>query len=150
MHAFVAAGASFLVAVVWFDLMFDVQTRKHAGDVLPTEVLASIGAYYRRVTTEAKPMGRLVSLVMGLTLLSIIVEIARGADPRWVAWASLAAAAGAIGLAVARTFRNAVRLGRATDSAAIRSRLARAIYTDHLWCLAGMVLVVALQLAAAL
>lgn len=33
MHSFAAAG--FLLAVLWFDLMFDVQTRKHAGGVLP-------------------------------------------------------------------------------------------------------------------
>ena len=28
MPAFVAAGAGFLIAVLWFDLMFDVQTRR--------------------------------------------------------------------------------------------------------------------------
>ena len=31
MHTFVAAGAGFLLAVLWFDLMFDVQTRKHTA-----------------------------------------------------------------------------------------------------------------------
>ena len=46
MHTFVAAGAGFLLAVLWFDLMFDVQTRKHAGNPLPPDVLASISAYY--------------------------------------------------------------------------------------------------------
>jgi hypothetical protein len=46
MHAFAATGAGFLMAVLWFDLMFDVQTRKHTGDTLPTDVLASISAYY--------------------------------------------------------------------------------------------------------
>ena len=40
MRTFAAAGAGFLLAVLWFDLMFDVQTRGHAGDVLPREVLA--------------------------------------------------------------------------------------------------------------
>jgi hypothetical protein len=34
MHIFAAAGAGFLLAVLWFDLMFDVQTRKHTGDLL--------------------------------------------------------------------------------------------------------------------
>lgn len=46
--------------LLWFDLMFDVQTREHSGDVLPPEVLGSISAHYRRVTTEAYPMNRLV------------------------------------------------------------------------------------------
>ena len=40
---------------VWFDLMFDTQTRVYVGD-LPAEVLASISSYYRRVTTEAWPI----------------------------------------------------------------------------------------------
>jgi len=61
--------------VLWFDLMFDVQTRKHEGNVLPPDVLASISAYYRRVTTEAYPMNRLVALVMLLTLAAICAEI---------------------------------------------------------------------------
>jgi hypothetical protein len=52
MHAFAAAGIGFLLAVLWFDLMFDVQTRKYAGDLLPGEVLASISAY----TGASRPM----------------------------------------------------------------------------------------------
>jgi hypothetical protein len=41
MHTFAAAGAGFLLAVLWFDLTFDVQTRKAADGPLPPEVLAS-------------------------------------------------------------------------------------------------------------
>src|SRR5437667_3401644 len=80
-HTFAAAGAGFLLAVLWFDLMFDVQTRKppHSA-VLPPEVLALISAYYRRVTTEAYPMNRLVALVMLLTLAAICAEIAQGSN----------------------------------------------------------------------
>jgi hypothetical protein len=58
MHACAAAGAAFLISVLWFDLMFDVQTQTHDGDTLPAGVLASISAYYRRVTVEAWPMNR--------------------------------------------------------------------------------------------
>jgi hypothetical protein len=35
MRSFAAAGAGLLLAVLWFDLMFDVQTRKAADDALP-------------------------------------------------------------------------------------------------------------------
>jgi hypothetical protein len=150
MHACVATGAGFLIAVLWFDLMFDVQTRKHSGDTLPAEVLASISAYYRRVTIEAWPMNRMIAAVMLLTLLAIIVEIVQNAGHWWVAWISLAAATSAIGLARTRTVPNAMRLGRAADSAEAQSRLARAIYRDHLYCLAAMVVVVGLQLSAEL
>jgi len=89
MNSFAAAGAGFLLAVLWFDLMFDVQTRKHPAGLLPAEVLASISGYYRRVTTEAYPMNRLVALVMLLTLAAICMEIVRGEYAWWIGWGSL-------------------------------------------------------------
>jgi len=144
---FVAAGAGFLCAVLWFDLMFDVQVRGRAEPSVKT--LDAISAYYRRVTTEASPMGRLVSLVMLATLASIAAELVRSGFALWWAWASLAAALSAIGLAVSRTVPNAVRLGRADDPDETRVRLARATYRDHLFCLTAMALVLVLQLAGA-
>ena len=89
MSRFVAAGLSFLLAVLWFDLMFDVQTRGHMGELLPPEVLTSISAYYRRVTTEAHPMNRLVSTVMVLTIVAICAEIREGRTRWWIGWGSL-------------------------------------------------------------
>ena len=150
MHACAAAGAGFLIAVLWFDLMFDVQTRKHSADPLPTEVLSSISAYYRRVTIEAYPMNRLIALVMLLTLLTIVIEISQNADHWWIPWISLAAAASAIGLARVRTVPNAMRLGRAADPPAEQTRLARAIYRDHIYCLAAIFVLLVLQLSAQL
>ena len=82
--AFVTAGAGFLLSVLWFDLMFDVQVLSHAELDLPEERLASIAAYYGRVTTAARPMNRLIAAVMLGTLAAIIVEIVKGAVPRWV------------------------------------------------------------------
>jgi len=150
MHACVASGAAFLICVLWFDLMFDVQTRNHPGSALPTEVLASISSYYRRVTIEAYPMNRLIAVVMVLTVLAIITEIIRNTDHWWIGWISLAAAITAIGLARLRTIPNAARLGRAKGSPEAQTTLARAIYRDHLFCIAGMTIVLALQLSAAL
>jgi len=150
MHAFVAAGASFLLAVLWFDLMFDVQTRRNAEEPLPADVLASISAYYRRVTTDARPMSTLIPLVMLATLIAIVLEIANGDGPGWIAWASLALATSAIGLAMARTVRNARRLGGASDPPAVQTRLARSIYRDHQYCFAAMLLLAGLQLTLAL
>jgi hypothetical protein len=148
MHAVAAAGAAFLVAVLWFDLMFDVQVRAHGGGPLPETVLASIRDYYRRVTTEARPMNRLITAVMLVTLATLVAEVALGHDPWWLTWGSLGAALGGIGLAAARTVRNAVQLGRAEGTGEEQSRLASSIYRDHLGCLVAMVLVVGLQLAA--
>lgn len=148
MHTVIAAGAGFLAAVLWFDLMFDVQARR-AGAV-PAEALASISAYYRRVTTEARPMPQLIAVVMLIVLGASIAEIARGRDAWWVGWPSLAAAGSAIGLALARTVPNAVRLGRAQGPIETQSRLARSILRDHQFCLAAIALVLGLQVIAAL
>jgi hypothetical protein len=150
MNAVAAAGSGFLVAVLWFDLMFDVQTAGHPGVILPNEVLASISAYYRRVTTDASPMSRLIPVMMGLTLLAIIWELFEGAYPWWTGWPCLAVAVSAISLTAARIVRNAVRLGQAGDSLEVQSRLARTIYRDHLLCLVAMTLVTGLQAAARL
>ena len=148
MHSFAAAGAGFLLAVLWFDLMFDVQTRKHPGDPLPPEVLASISAYYRRVTTEAYPMNRLVALVMLLTLTAIVAEIVQGQNPWWIGWGSIALAGSGFVPTMVRTVPNAKRLGTAADSPEEQSRLARAICRDHMFSFARMSAVLVLQLIA--
>jgi hypothetical protein len=149
MEAFVSAGAGFLLAVLWFDLMFDVQTlRQRQGD-LPEGVLSSISGYYRRVTTEARPMNRLVAAAMVATTAAIIVELAGDTVPKWVAWSSLFLAVAPIGLAGARTVPNAVRLGRGTDPVSNQSALARSILRDHLFCLAAIATLLAVQLASA-
>jgi len=148
MHTFAAAGAAFLLAVLWFDLMFDVQTRKRADDPLPAEVLASISAYYRRVTTEAYPMNRLVALVMLLTLAAIVAEIVEGVRPWWIGWVSLALVGSGVVFTLRRTVPNARRLGRAQDTPEMQSTLARAICRDHLFSFARTLLVLGLQLSA--
>ena len=148
MHTFAAAGAAFLLAVLWFDLMFDVQSRKHLGDPLPTEVLASISAYYRRVTTEAYPMNRLVALVMLLTLAAIVAEVVEGVHPWWIGWVSLALVGSGVASTLRRTVPNARRLGGAQDTPEVQSTLARAICRDHLFSFARTLLVLCLQLIA--
>jgi hypothetical protein len=148
MRAAATAGLGFLLAVLWFDLMFDVQVRGHRRAELPAEVRDSIAAYYRRVTTNARPMNRLVAAAMLATLAALVAELARGDVPARVAATSLALAAAAIGLAGARTVRNAVRLGGQGDSAARQSALARAIFREHIVCAIAISTALALQVAA--
>jgi len=113
--AFVTAGAGFLLSVLWFDMMFDVQIAGRTEQGLPGGPLGSIAAYYRRVTTAARPMNRLIAAVMLGTLAAIIVEIVEADSPRWVGWASLVLAAAPILLAGAHTVPSAVRLGARGD-----------------------------------
>jgi hypothetical protein len=145
--AFVTAGAGFLLAVLWFDLMFDVQVLGRGQGELPETVLASIAAYYARVTTAARPMNRLIAAVMLATLVAIALEIAKGSGSDWAAWASLSLVTGAIALAAAHTVPSAVRLGARADGPARQSALARAICRDHLLCAGAIAAVLALQLA---
>jgi hypothetical protein len=147
--AFVTAGAGFLLAVLWFDLMFDVQVAGRRGEALPEEVLDSIGRYYRRVTTSARPMNRLVAMAMLATVAAIVIEISAGDAPAWVGWASLALAVAAIALAGTRTVPAAIRLGARTDTAERQTTLARAILRDHLCCLAAIAALIVVQLAFA-
>ena len=146
-NAFVAAGAGFLLAVLWFDLMFDVQARGPGG---PTEAaVASIAAYYARVTTAARPMNRLIALTMLATLAAIVVQLAKGDDAAWVGWTSLALVAVAVGLAGGHTVPAAVRLGTRRDPLDAQRRLARSILRDHLICITAIARVLVLQLAFA-
>jgi hypothetical protein len=149
--AFVSAGAGFLLAVLWFDLMHDVQVLQgnaRYGD-LPEAVLASIAGYYRRVTTDARPMNRLVATAMLGTLAAIAVQVARGDDPQWTGWAALGLTICAIALAGARTVPNAVRLGTRRDDVAAQTGLARAICRDHLVCLGLIAATLAIELGFA-
>jgi hypothetical protein len=147
--AFVTAGAGFLLAVLWFDLMFDVQVLGHRERELPEQVLGAISAYYRRVTTAARPMNRLIATVMLATLVAIAVQIASGQERTWVALLSLAFALPPIVLAGARIVPRAVRLGARVDPAELQSALARSIFREHVLCATSIAALLTVQLAFA-
>ncbi len=148
MIAFVSAGTGFLLAVLWFDLMFDIQVGVRDRNELSEDVLASVSSYYRRVTTTARPMNLLIAAVMLGTLVAILAEILDGETPSWVAWVSLALATGAIATAALRTVPSAVRLGNRLDSISRQSALARSILHQHLACIAAILTVLILQLTS--
>jgi hypothetical protein len=130
-----AACGGFLLAVLWFDLMFDVQVLGHpvAPAVLPDATLASIAGYYARVTTGAHPMQRLVGLVMVVMVLGSFVG-ACSAPRQLGSWLAFGAAIALVALAATRVLPNAVQLGMASGGAAEQSALARAIFVDHVVC----------------
>ena len=128
------AGAGFLLAVLWMDLMFDTQIRGGHDD----RKLGSISAYYHRVTTTAQPMGSLIAAVMLATLTTLGIEAVRGHTPGWMLIASAVLAGGPVLLALGRTVPTAVRLGQGTANPAQQTRMARTIFVDHIVCLVGM------------
>ena len=117
--------------------------------MLPEPVLVSIATYYRRVTSAARPMNRLVMVAMAGTLAALVTELVRTEGPAWARWLSLPLAVAPMALAGARTVPNAVRLGTRADDPGRQSRLARSILRDHLFCLAAIATLLAVQLAAA-
>jgi len=146
-RAFVVAGAGFLLAVLWFDLMFDVQALRTRRGELSEGARSSIAAYYRRVTTDARPMNRLVAAAMLWTLATVVIGLVRAEDPAWVWWLSLALVVTAVGVAAVRTVPHAVRLGARTDPEAQQDALARSIGRDHLFCFAAIAALLITQLA---
>jgi ER membrane protein SH3 len=135
-----AACSGFLLAILWMDLIFDVQVlqSRSAGAELPEPVLASIANYYHRATTTSRPMSRLIALVMLVLLAALVIRAVKGHDPGWLLAASAALAGVPMALALTRTVPAAVRLGHRADGPAEQTRLARAICRDHLVCFAGM------------
>ena len=135
MQAFATASAGFLLAVLWFDLMHDVLAR---GDVSDTD-LSTIQRYYRRVTTDAFPMNRLVLVAMLCLLASLVAELVGDSVPAWAPTASLALAVPPIVLS-----RRVVRMARSLSTRAE----AKTILRDHVFCFVCMSLVLVLQLAS--
>ncbi len=147
MTALLTLGGGFLLAVVWMDLMFDVQAlRGPRHQPLPEATLASIANYYRRVTTDARPMNLLIGIVMIATVLGTVAALFRSAGPLGWRVVALLLAAVPIALARRRVFPNAVRLGTRNDSPQQQSDLARTIARDHIACFAAMLGFVAIQL----
>jgi hypothetical protein len=149
MGPLLTACSGFLLAVLWMDLIFDVQVLRYrsAGEELPEPVLASIAGYYHRATTTSRPMSRLVAAVMVVLLAALGFQATRGRDPGWLLATSAALAGVPILLALAHTVPSAVRLGHRADGPAEQTRLARAICRDHLVCACGMLAFLVLWLA---
>jgi hypothetical protein len=144
------ACSGFLLAVLWMDVMFDVQVlpHRHAPE-LPEATIASISGYYHRVTTTSRPMSHLVAGVMAILLITLGLRAAGGQDPLWLVVVSVPLAVVPILLALVRTVPNAVRLGRRAGSVDEQTRRARAICGEHLFCIGCLVLFLGLRLGYA-
>ena len=140
-----AACGGFLLAVLWMDLMFDVQVLRHRAAELPESVLSSIAAYYRRVTTTAQPMGSLVAVVMLTAIVTLVLQVVADQGQRWLAVACLLLSSAPIGLALVRIIPNAARLGARSDDVLRQSVLARSICRDHIFCVVCILAFVGLQ-----
>ncbi|OBJ05340.1 hypothetical protein A5659_00690 [Mycobacterium sp. 1165196.3] len=149
MASLLTACSGFLLAVLWMDLIFDVQVLRYrkATTELPEAVLASIAAYYHRATTASRPMSRLIALVMLTLVGTLVLQAARGHDPGWLLVTSAALAGIPTMLALTHTVPDAVQLGHREDSPPEQTRLARSVCRDHLLCAACMLAFLVLWVA---
>jgi hypothetical protein len=146
----ITACSGFLIAVLWIDLIFDVQVLPHRHEVeLPESVLASIAGYYHRATTTSRPMNHLIAGVMVILVATLVLRVVDGRDPTWLVLVAVPLAVGPILLALERTVPNAVRLGRQVGTTAEQTRRARAVCVDHLLCIACQVVFAGVWLASA-
>jgi hypothetical protein len=143
-----AACGGFLLAVLWFDLMFDVQVLGLGeSSPLPEPVLASIATYYHRVTIEAFPMNRLVAAVMLVAVLTSILQLSQRKAPLHFILPTFLLSAAPVALALTRIVPNAMRLATRSDTIEVQSELARSICRDHIASAIAIAIFVALQLA---
>ena len=118
MAPLLTACSGFLLAVLWMDLIFDVQvlptprcgtprtrTRLHRGLLPP-------GDHH---LAADEPADRLVMLIL---LAALGFQAARGHDPGWLLVVSAILAAVPVLLALTHTVPSAVRLGQRTDAVA--------------------------------
>jgi hypothetical protein len=149
MARLLAACGGFLLAVLWMDLMFDVQARRLGRGDGPgdEDALGSIAAYYRRVTTDAFPMNRLIAAVMVITIAGSVWQTLHRAHGSPLLLVAPLLAIGSIALAGLRVVPTAIQLGRRSSSLAAQATLARAILRDHLVCAVGIAAFVLLQVS---
>lgn len=138
-----AATGGFLLAVLWMDLMFDVQYFGAA----PATAASSIAAYYRRVTVEAGWMTWLIATVMLVTVVGVVLQARSSSQPRWRRAVTPALAVVPIALALVVVFPAARELAGAGEPAD-RLGLVRTIAFSHIACFAAVAAFVALQLTA--
>jgi len=149
MTRILAAGGGFLLAVLWMDLMFDVQAREVRRDAGAAReaVIASIASYYRRVTTDAFPMNRLIGAVMLVTVGGSVVQAVGVGISSWQAWLSPLLSGLPVGLAALRVVPNAVRLGARRDPIDVQHEIAHAILRDHVLCFVAIAAFIAIELS---
>lgn len=148
MTAVLVASGAFLLAVLWMDLMFDVQSvgLARADTAARETALASIAGYYRRVTTEAFPMNRLIAAVMLVQLGGIVHQVLREPALRGVrALVVVVLGVAPPVFALTRIVPDAVRLAAGRDDIAMRSILARRIFHAHIACFVAVAAFVVLE-----
>ncbi len=140
-----SATAGCLLAVLWMDLMFDVQYFSRE----PVDAVTSIATYYRRVTLDAGWMSGLIATVMLVTIVGVVIQVRISRTPRWRRAVTAVLAFAPITLALVLVVPAARELGASNASVVDRLELVRFIAWSHLGCFASMACFLATQIRLA-
>ena len=140
----------FLLAVLWFDLMFDTAALPFAwrGQDVSMQAVDVIAAYYRRAVIASFPMNLLVAVMMLGALACALWRLAFDVEtPLWVRAVCVVLVGAAVVVALLKTVPEARRLGQQNDPLPVQATLAVSILKAHIAFFAMMLSFVILQYA---
>ena len=143
----------FLLAVLWFDLMFDMQVHPHLttyneSGQLPLDVIRSIESYYQRITIDVSTLLPipLVGVIMILGIGTNMIRLVKSAEPLWQRVASLLLIAVPALTALFMIVPDAKALARLATGDPVQMALAVKIYYAHILCFISITAFILCQL----
>ena len=141
-------GGGFLLAVLWFDLKFDVLAWSALlhGSELSEDAMQAIITYYRQATGTESSGLPLIMMMMALSVVAALVQTGRSQLPLMLRGAALLFLVAPIALAGGRVVPNARILATQTMDLQTQTDLAILILHDHLYCFSSITAFLLLQL----
>lgn len=136
-HVIQAITGGFILAVLWFDLKFDLLAYPHMmyGVELAGQDLATIKSYYLQVLSMERAGFPLITIMMLACIIATLFESIRGRHiSPWRRIAAPLLVIPPILLAGIRVVPTAGTLAQSTASHADQVTLSVAILQDHLFC----------------
>lgn len=147
-RALALMGGGFLLAVLWFDLKFDILALEalRTGGAVSEDALSIIRTYYKQaLATESGGFPLIISM-MAIANLGALLQLRDQAVSLWVRVLAMGLVFPPVSLAGIRVVPNARVLGEGQISLAEQSDLAILILQDHLYCIVSICAFLALQL----
>ena len=148
-RALAFVGGGFLLAVLWFDLKFDLLALDALidGTVVPAEAISTIQTYYGRALFAEGNGFPLIACMMLLALVGVVTQLVREQGISiWPRIMAVALSMPPILLAGARIIPNANSLTSTVGDPELQTVLAKSVLVDHIYCFASIACFLLLQL----
>lgn len=149
-RAMALMGGGFLLAVLWFDLKFDILALEamRSGGAVSEEALAVIRTYYKQATTSEMTGFPLIISMMVIAIAGAALQLRDQGLALWLRILGVALVLPPVALAGIRVVPNARKLAEGGLSLAEQSDLSILILQDHLYCITSIFGFLLLQLWA--